>query len=571
MATDGDDTVSVYDYQLAGAYFDGGSGLDTFQLLGGGAFSLASAAGFINFEQIIGTTSSDTIGITGAQLASVQIIDGRGGYDWLSLSGSEIDLRGKAVLDFDRIAIQSDGTTVKTNDLSLALRFESWSTDNDALVLDTVTLTGEQRLLLRDRGIDHVTDATGVTTSNEAALVEGLTGDRVIVAAGQSVLLDVGQNATISDDRGTLQGLQVTLQDSFGAQEALRLTASDRVTYSTNGYIRTVYVDGVQIGTYSAFGAFETLTFSLNGNATPERVTEVLRAVTYQNMETGYLPVGEKSVQIRVMDAGGRVTTSSVVIENANDAPVALTLHWNKVAEGSDAGTYVGALTAGDPNWGDTPNLRLSLTDDAGGRFKIVNSTLVVADPTKLDFEQAQSHQVVVRATDQKGLYQEKTFTILVTDVVNEGNPNPPVVTQPVDQRLVGGRGKDTLSGGTGDDTLVGGAGLDTLRGKAGQDAFVFSTKPSKTDYDRIADFNVADDSIHLARSAFSKIGKAGVLKKDAFWTGSKAHDRDDRVIYDKAKGILYYDPDGSGAAAQIKFATISKQLKVSHKDFFVI
>jgi hypothetical protein len=393
----------------------------------------------------------------------------------------------------------------------------------------------------------------------------------VVIAAGQSVLLDVGQNATVSDDQGTLQGLQVTIQDDFSPQQSLRLTASDRVTYSTSEYFRTVYVDGISIGTYSVFGASTTLSFSFNSNATPERVTEVLRAVTYQNLETGYLPVGEKTVQIRVSDAGGRVTTSSVVIENANDAPTALTLHWNKVAEGSDAGSYVGALTPGDPNSGDTPNLRLSLTDDAGGRFKIVNNTLVVADPSKLDFEHAQSHQVTIRVTDPKGLYLEKTYTIFVTDVAYEGNPTPPVVTPPIDQRLVGGRGKDTLSGGNGDDTLTGGAGIDTLRGEAGKDAFVFRTKPSKVDYDRIADFNVADDSIHLARSAFPKIGKAGALKKDAFWTGSKAHDRDDRIIYDKAKGVLYYDPDGTGASPQIKFATISKQLKLSYKDFFVI
>ncbi|WP_262296310.1 cadherin domain-containing protein [Microvirga sesbaniae] len=571
MTTDGNDIVDVYDYQLAVGDFDGGLGQDTFQLLGGGFFNFTIVSRFTNFEQIFGTASNDSIYISGTQLAGIQTIDGRGGYDWLHLSGSTIDLRGKAVLDIDRIVLQSDASSIEADNLSQALKFEAWNTDNDKLLLSSVTLTDEQRLALRDRGIDHVTDATGVTTSNEAARLDGLTGDRVTVRAGQSVFLDVGHDATISDDRGALQGLQVTLQDSFGAQELLRLTASGRVTYSTSDYIRTVYVDGVTIGTYTSLGASPTLSFSFNSNATPERVTEVLRTVTYQNIETGYLPVGEKTVQIRVADAGGRVTTSSVVIENANDAPVALTLHWNRIAEGSDAGSYVGALTAGDPNWGDTPNLSFSLTDDAGGRFKIVNNTLVVANPTRLDFEQAQSHLVTVRVTDPKGLYLEKTYTIFVTDVLIEGNPYPPVVAPTVNQRIIGGRGKDSLEGGSGNDTIIGGAGVDTLWGAGGRDAFVFSSKPSKTNYDRIVDFNVVDDSIHLERSAFSKVGKIGPLKKDAFWVGGNAHDRDDRIIYDKVKGILYYDPDGIGAASQIKFATLNKKLKMSQKDFFVI
>ena len=38
------------------------------------------------------------------------------------------------------------------------------------------------------------------------------------------------------------------------------------------------------------------------------------------------------------------------------------------------------------------------------------------------------------------------------------------------------------------------------------------------------------------------------LLEKDFFVVGAKAKDKNDYVIYDKAKGILYYDADGSGA-----------------------
>jgi serralysin len=56
------------------------------------------------------------------------------------------------------------------------------------------------------------------------------------------------------------------------------------------------------------------------------------------------------------------------------------------------------------------------------------------------------------------------------------------------------------------------------------------------------------------------------------FYKGTKAHDKDDHIIYDAKKGILYYDADGTGPSAQIKIATLSQNLsKMSYKDFFVI
>jgi serralysin len=50
-----------------------------------------------------------------------------------------------------------------------------------------------------------------------------------------------------------------------------------------------------------------------------------------------------------------------------------------------------------------------------------------------------------------------------------------------------------------------------------------------------------------------------------------KAHDANDRIIYDKKKGVLYYDQDGTGSKAAIEIATIKKGLKITEKDFFII
>ncbi len=143
---------------------------------------------------------------------------------------------------------------------------------------------------------------------------------------------------------------------------------------------------------------------------------------------------------------------------------------------------------------------------------------------------------------------------------------------------LYGGADADTLDGGAGDDVLFGGAGPDVLYGRAGKDAFVFDTKPNGThNVDTIKDFKVRDDSIWLAASTFKAIGHAGTdsspahLKGAFFWKGTAAHDSNDHVIYDPSSGALFYDRDGTGAAAQVRIAQLATHLKMTAKDFFVV
>jgi serralysin len=139
---------------------------------------------------------------------------------------------------------------------------------------------------------------------------------------------------------------------------------------------------------------------------------------------------------------------------------------------------------------------------------------------------------------------------------------------------LKGYNGNDKLYGQGGNDFLFGGAGNDTLYGGTGKDAFVFDTKANtRTNKDAIKDFKVVDDTVRLDNAVFTKVGSNGTLKSSAFWTNNtgKAHDKDDRIIYDKDSGVLYYDADGSGKGAAVAFATIAKKLGMTNKDFYII
>lgn len=136
---------------------------------------------------------------------------------------------------------------------------------------------------------------------------------------------------------------------------------------------------------------------------------------------------------------------------------------------------------------------------------------------------------------------------------------------------LKGGSGDDKLYGGNGADKLYGGSGKDILSGGAGKDTFVFDTKPSTSNVDRITDFNVRDDVIWLDDDAFAKVGKTGNLKADAFTIGTKATDAEDRIIYDKATGKLFYDADGNGKGVAIQIALLDKNLALTAADFIII
>lgn len=128
---------------------------------------------------------------------------------------------------------------------------------------------------------------------------------------------------------------------------------------------------------------------------------------------------------------------------------------------------------------------------------------------------------------------------------------------------LFGFQDNDVLNGGTGNDDLEGGFGIDVLTGGAGVDRFIF--QDSNQGLDVITDFVVADDTIAVSLSRFG-IG-SGALDVGEFRIGSSAGDADDRFIYNQTTGDLFFDRDGTGAAAQVQIAALSANLNLTNND----
>jgi Ca2+-binding RTX toxin-like protein len=142
----------------------------------------------------------------------------------------------------------------------------------------------------------------------------------------------------------------------------------------------------------------------------------------------------------------------------------------------------------------------------------------------------------------------------------------------PDDVNATGNGGANAIRGNDGDNVLNGAKGNDALFGGAGDDRFVFSSGlNSRTNVDRIYDFNATDDTIALSRAVFTHLGKVGDLSRSAFHIGTHAADASDRIIYDLVHQALYYDADGTGSGAAVQFAKLIGHPVITAADFVVI
>lgn len=143
------------------------------------------------------------------------------------------------------------------------------------------------------------------------------------------------------------------------------------------------------------------------------------------------------------------------------------------------------------------------------------------------------------------------------------------------DDDLYGGAGDDLISGDAGIDFIEGHQGLDELKGDAGRDRFLFSG--TNFGIGRITDFNAAQDFIAIdvanynSPNDFHNFGlkNASFIEATQFHIGTGATLASHRFIYNRSNGALFFDQDGSGAAAQVQIAILSPNLNLTHHNFF--
>jgi len=264
-------------------------------------------------------------------------------------------------------------------------------------------------------------------------------------------------------------------------------------------------------------------------------------------------------------------TTTFTVSVTDNTAPIDIFLSNNSVVENAQTGTVIDSLWTFDPDDDDT--FTYTLTDDAGGRFDIVDGNLVVKDGSLLDYEAAKSHQIMIEVKDSDGNVFTKALTINVSDAVDirngiAANDQPlggvraglsgkDALYGSADDDIINGLGgNDKLYGLAGNDTLNGGAGKDKLYGGDGQDVFVFDAPVKKGHFDHIEDFKASDDTIQISLSALKAFKVKGAKTSDV--TSKKGSDGEGK-------------PDDKGGKKTVGFDKIFTKGQKLQKKFFDI
>ena len=217
--------------------------------------------------------------------------------------------------------------------------------------------------------------------------------------------------------------------------------------------------------------------------------------------------------------------------------------------------------------------------DDAGGHDTIVYNGLA---NSIIDLREAHFSSVSKPIVFSNGTSTRATVGIGPGSVIEDavgGGGNDSLYGNDADNHLWGGAGSDTLSGREGDDVLEGGAGndrlvgalgTDTLSGGTGADTFYFTTAiATAANVDTISDFTHGIDKIDLYHVIYNHLA-IGALNAAQLAFGTTAHDSNDRIVYDKAQGLLYFDADGTGAAAQVEFAAVKAGTVLTAVDFII-
>jgi Ca2+-binding RTX toxin-like protein len=134
---------------------------------------------------------------------------------------------------------------------------------------------------------------------------------------------------------------------------------------------------------------------------------------------------------------------------------------------------------------------------------------------------------------------------------------------------ITGFGGADTINAALGNDRLAGGAAIDTLTGGLGIDRFEYNAQSEGGDL--ITDFTAADDSFGFRGTAFGGLA-AGAIAGANFVSraDNAAQDGNDFFIFRTTDKTLWFDVDGSLAAAPILIADLQASATMTSSDVVI-
>jgi Ca2+-binding RTX toxin-like protein len=497
-------------------------------------------------DTLIGHFGEDTL--SGGE-GNDQLIGGGNADTLIGGNGNDIYTLGYEATGVDTV-IDSGGTA------DLIVSYITRSLAGFATIENlTLVVAGPSQINMKGTGNDLANVITGTDENN---ILDGGAGLDTLIGLGGNDTYVLGSGSDIVQDTGGFFDL-VTSTISRSLQ-APGLTTIERLTLlsgNINGTGNNLdnYITGSTGNNILDGGAagYDSL-YGLTGND-----TYVLRNNRTIDVEdTGGTDLVTSTVT-RDMSFGSWVTIENLTLLSGNIngtgnglANIIIGTTGNNVLDGGVGLDTLRGLTGNDTYVLDSGN---DIVQDTGGT-DLVTST-------------------VTRSLMAAGLTNIENLTLLSNDFNGPhgtGNGLANTITGSTgNNTLDGGNGNDTLIGGALYDTLIGGVGLDTLTGGADNDFFVLSAPLNAANRDVVTDFTPVQDTFRLQNAVMTKVGPAGALSKNAFFAGVAAHDADDRVVYNKATGALFYDSNGNVAGGVTHIATLTTKPTLLANDFVVI
>jgi hypothetical protein len=251
--------------------------------------------------------------------------------------------------------------------------------------------------------------------------------------------------------------------------------------------------------------------------------------------------------------------------------------------EPQELGSWVELVKGAGSDWfPDSPTIRLVISDphglELGLQGFLVSSLNPNDDSLNVWTELLNPPKTIAKGTNYKvdfeiiavpPLTDNKTYVTPFSAKL-AGTPFSNVTLSGTeDINAIGNSNKNVLKGNSGDNTLDGGKGKDVLIGGKGQDSFSFNSP--KEGVDTIKKFVPKDDTIVVSAKGFKGgLVAESVVPAEQFVLGSTATDSDDRFLYDKATGELFFDSDGSGVKQPVLFAVLTNKPTLTNADIFV-
>ncbi|MGI0482103.1 cadherin domain-containing protein [Geminocystis sp. CENA526] len=412
------------------------------------------------------------------------------------------------------------------------------------------------------------------------------------------------------------------------SNQAPTITSGDSVSFAENGtgivYTATATDPENDPLTFSILGTDASF-FDINsstGNLTFKNPPD------FENPQDNSTN-NQYDIIVQVTDGTNPVTKNvTITVTNVDEVAPTITSGGTATAidENSGANQVVYTVLANDApsisNPQDGPSAPITYSLKAENDFasftidSVSGAVTLTSDP---DFETKSSYSFTVVATDAVGNFSEQVVSLAINDVLenpisnvptggndslvgsngvsntisagggndiiqggnlgdtlNGGSGNDVLYGNDGNDRLdggsgndslFGGNGNDILLGGSGSDTLVGGMGNDTLTGGSGRDYFLFNSTAEGVD--RITDFNPVDDFIVINES-FGGGLMTGTLQPQQLRIGASANSLDQRLIYNRSTGALFFDIDGQGGSSQVQIATLNSGLTLTEANFLV-